>query len=664
MDRLRTAMTSVGLDATQQGWSMVYVRKQKAVLDGGRLLIQVTLKEPKGEARRQFEMECDEVPAKEKAAKLKLYEFLDLGGGNRALVDVPVPGSGRPTKELDKRGNPKKVAEVRVMSRFVVGEVRVLVDDYRYSDDLYDADDKTGLAAEYITLSETTSANVKDWTKKLAHALESPDEKPMLTLDRVDGAPGSPLRIVSSKGFQGPTKPGESPKRVRIYWDESILEDDVLVDAGGKIGLLPQRDDRRAPPWLWLFIPRNAAEGMHSIHAEQEETGLKTEPIKVRVNHPDRKQLAEDFDALLERYKKDVPANPDSTSGVTWNITRAFGAPDFKCGDYQNKVLYFLTGLLFNEDPALRKLLDGFDFGPLMSGPAEIRFTHHFVVIYPRGQDWHKLGVFLDPWGVQKPQALVVNPKLVSDLAWWQSCNLYQPEFIPRGLFIDRSTVAEFTSTPRADTLTAPGVHYPTHTDNPELFYRDFVHAKKEAGAAPSTGPEIPPTRLTVHCPVNVLVTDRKTGKRLGSADGTKPLLEIADGFCEVLESDGEKQWRFGLPAGDYDVKVTPYRAGEFQARLFHADEQEWREYASVPLAADQRADFRVEDGAAGTLTTTDGRDFTAIARKPDEPKEATEEPGALPRHSSLGWVIGIAAAVVLLLAAGVLVVRRRVRRA
>jgi hypothetical protein len=498
-------------------------------------------------------------------------------------------------------------------------------------------------------LSEEATKLALPLAQKLAQALTDPRARPTLTLDRQEGSPGSALRVSASKGFQ-------RGKKLTVYWDESILEDDCRVDSEGRIAVFPQRDDARSAPWLWLFIPKNASLGAHRLHATQE-GGLETEPVTVRVYQPTMKQLADDFDAILERYKKDVPANPNSRNGYTWNITRAFADPAFKCGDYQDKVLYFLTDLLFNEDLAARRLMDGFDFGPLMSGPTEIRFTHHFVVIWPRGRQWPRSGVFMDPWPIQRPQALVLRPDAPPETAWWRACYQYQPEFKGRGLFIDRTTLAEYTSTPRADTLTSPGVHYPTHSDNPAFNYSDFVHGKKTVNAVLPTGPAIPPTSITIHCPVNVLVVDRQTGKRLGSADGVTLLHEIPDGFCEMGEAGGAKHWRFGLPAGAFDVKITPYRAGEFHAAVIRSKEESLSEFPPVAVTVGQTAAFRVEGGAASTLTTSDGRQLTAIVRSLAEPPEAGSESGT--PSSSTAWLIGIGVATLVLLSASALLVRR-----
>jgi hypothetical protein len=610
-----------------------------------RTIIDVLLETKEELARARYERDAE----RSKDSSWQSEMFAVAGGG-------PVKGYvGVQARDDDFIKDPDGVGGARVLAAHQVGNVVVRILQVRAARYKPGAD-LAARRAERQRVMEEGKKDIKERITKLAQALMDSKEKPALALDRVEGAPGSPLRIASSKGFQ-------RGKRVRIYWDESILEDECLVDPDGFIALLPQRDDVRKVPWLWLFIPRNARDGMHSVYAEQEGTGLKTELVAVRVSRPDRKRLVEDFDAILERYKKDVPANPNSTSGATWNITRALAGPEFKCGDYQNKVLYFLTALLFNEDVAVRRLMDGFDFGPLMSGPAEIRFTHHFVVIWPRGGDWHQNGVILDPWGVQRPQALVLRPDAPPELAWWRPCYQYQPEITPRGLFIDRSTFAEFTSTPRADTLTSPGVHYPTHTDNPEFNYWDFIHGKKQTAPVPD-GPAIPQTRVEVQCPVNVLIVERRTGKRLGAADGTKLVEEIAGGFCEVAEADGEKRWRFGLPEGDYAVTVTPYLAGEFRAKVIHSAGETWYEYPSVKLAADQKAEFSVEVNTAGTLTTTDGRKLTAVSKKSEESKESGEESDGEPAPGgSTRWLIG-AGALVLLLGSGVLFMRLKQRRA
>jgi hypothetical protein len=299
---------------------------------------------------------------------------------------------------------------------------------------------------------------------------EETEGKPFIALDRTDGAPGAPLRLTEHRGF----KPRVGTE---ILWDNQVLEDHVRVKEDGTILAIPGRIDLevRRPPWLWLFIPRDATPGDHTLQIVQEDAHLKSNIVTVSVRHLSRQDLAKDFDALLRLYKEQVPRNPQSTNGRWWNISHAFAGPNFKCGDYQSRVIRFCMGVLFSEDVRTRRLMDGFDFGPLMSGADVIRFTHHFVVIYPKGRDWHMSGVFLDPWPSQSPRAYVVNPRF-SD-AWWQDCKLYEGTK-EDGFFVDRSAYADFLVTQRADKLVyggQKGMFFPTHSDG-GFNYKDLIH--------------------------------------------------------------------------------------------------------------------------------------------------------------------------------------------
>lgn len=68
------------------------------------------------------------------------------------------------------------------------------------------------------------------------------------------------------------------------------------------------------------------------------------------------------------------------------------------CGNYQANTLAILDAIRWSEDPKVRSLMEGFDYGPIQS----LYGGHQAVVIYPKGKDWMTEGIVLDPWIEQK----------------------------------------------------------------------------------------------------------------------------------------------------------------------------------------------------------------------------------------------------------------------
>ncbi len=68
------------------------------------------------------------------------------------------------------------------------------------------------------------------------------------------------------------------------------------------------------------------------------------------------------------------------------------------CGNYQANTLAILDAIRWSEDPKVKSLMEGFDYGPIQS----LYGGHQAVVIYPKGKDWMTEGIVLDPWIEQK----------------------------------------------------------------------------------------------------------------------------------------------------------------------------------------------------------------------------------------------------------------------
>ena len=334
-------------------------------------------------------------------------------------------------------------------------------------------------------------AQWKDLAERTRRFLDMrcPEEnpKPLIRLDRTEGAPGSPLLLKEASHFK-------KDVNAQLTWDGLIIEDNIRIsDDTLEFATMPGKEEVeiRKHPWLWVYIPRDATPGKHKLQAEQRDAGVFSNTIEITVKAMSNYELATDFDDLLGLYGDEVPNNPRSRHGSEWNIFNMFSGPEFKCGDYQARVIRFCSELLFSDDIRRRKLMDGFDFGPLVSGADIIRFTHHFVVIWPRGRDWHERGVFLDPWLSQRPRAFVVNPG--SSDPWWLNCDWYKPEE-PDSFFVDRPAYKDFLSTPRADDLVyggPAGMGFPTHTLG-RFHYEDIINTKKKPPEIYSTGLRFP----------------------------------------------------------------------------------------------------------------------------------------------------------------------------
>lgn len=108
----------------------------------------------------------------------------------------------------------------------------------------------------------------------------------------------------------------------------------------------------------------------------------------------------EKLNKILSLYYSKIPKGL-LTSGNDNNLKSWWDSKykEFACGGYQSKVLTLLDGLRFSLDPAERDLMTDFDYGPIHAYEG----GHQAVVIYPKGSDWGKTGIVLDPWVTQKP---------------------------------------------------------------------------------------------------------------------------------------------------------------------------------------------------------------------------------------------------------------------
>lgn len=120
-------------------------------------------------------------------------------------------------------------------------------------------------------------------------------------------------------------------------------------------------------------------------------------------------ELDDKIRQVLKIYQKRVPKgivdSGKANNLLSWHPIRGKDYEPYTCGGYQSTVLELLDGLKFSKDLKERALLDNWDYGPI-----EVQGgSHHAVVIYPKGTDWVKTGIILDPWITQKPEAYLIR---------------------------------------------------------------------------------------------------------------------------------------------------------------------------------------------------------------------------------------------------------------
>jgi hypothetical protein len=262
---------------------------------------------------------------------------------------------------------------------------------------------------------------------------------------------------------------------------------------------------------------------------------------------------------IIELYKAQIPEGPirgpgfgeyrvkypESMYGSLHNLFIAgkWADPErnFACGGYQEQVLAFFDSIRFNKDPEVRKLLNGFDYGPISRGRITLLHGHNAVLLYVSGKEWSELSQLtltrnswvFDPWPTQSPKI----------------CSL-----------------TDFSG----------GFGEP----EPDIFTVEQTHPMKVCSGYPLTGgvvytnwkwmginpksPLPPKSSIVVNCPVNVLVTNSQ-GQRAGTlSDGTK-IQEFPAYIYQTTENNETIGWYFGVFEGVHNIVITGQSTGTFE---------------------------------------------------------------------------------------------------
>ncbi|MEM2988458.1 MAG: hypothetical protein QXU06_00890 [Candidatus Bathyarchaeia archaeon] len=209
----------------------------------------------------------------------------------------------------------------------------------------------------------------------------------------------------------------------------------------------------------------------------------------------------------------------------------------YTCGGYQAQTLRFMDRLRFHEDPEVRKLLKGLDYGPIARGFLPLG-AHYAVVLYPIGTDWkwtpEYAGQFarvFDPWPTQKPEAYYVE-------------EFERPWGFARESGFHKSDPNNLWS---GYPLTGGAVYV-----NYEVL-----------GNRPAPPQERPSAAVVVDCPVDVLITDSE-GRRLGKMSDDVFMQEFPAFIYRNMEGGEAASWYLELPKGAFALEITGRSAGKF----------------------------------------------------------------------------------------------------
>ncbi|TVQ87495.1 MAG: hypothetical protein EA397_18080 [Deltaproteobacteria bacterium] len=346
--------------------------------------------------------------------------------------------------------------------------------------------------------------------------------------------------------------------------------------------------------------------------AKREQTDRGYGTIVLTIEGQASKLTAEQARALLLRmFHAKIPEGTTRGEGLTWvaspgfanNLWALMGYKKYDhtaCGGYQDKVLRLLDDLRNNGSDIEKSIFDHFDYGPIHAYYG----GHQAVVLYPKGTDWDKTGLVLDPWPEQKPTTYGIAD-------WKQRFSFgVGPSSVYRGLY----------------PLTG-GASYPTpavrFTPEQVAIFRGLPEFEQSRLRALS--PEQRARRLdelagdakrvaiSVHSPVKLLVRDEQ-GRRVGYLPNGSFVYEIPGTDVDLFPSaDGHRGAVYFLPERAYDVFAYPERQGTFDlSYVKHRDRpgeaiQRWQGLTATP-GAQTALTLRPLDAHVPSLKDRSGR--------------------------------------------------------
>ena len=293
-----------------------------------------------------------------------------------------------------------------------------------------------------------------------------------------------------------------------------------------------------------------------------------------------------EFGGIFKHFANVVGFVPESQLGsinnVFSNLNIWEGLNEFVCGGYQAQSLDFFHRLQFNEDPAVRELLIGMDYGPVARGyivpGSHYLLGHHAVSLHPINANWKdfaeikRIAAIFDPWPRQTPDVVTVE------------------EFEGPGGFCVDPWAKQATDQNKVFS------GYPL-TDG-RVYVNPFF-----GGDAPKFEPMKKETSgIFGGSPVNMLVTNAK-GDRVGALPDGSIVQEFPSNIQHFDSKTDDGSWYIGLPDGSFDLTITGTGTGTF--RLLTSGKvagNDLLDYGKQPTTPGEEAHIKLDSDIPGMM--------------------------------------------------------------
>lgn len=235
---------------------------------------------------------------------------------------------------------------------------------------------------------------------------------------------------------------------------------------------------------------------------------------------------------------------------------------DYVCGAYQSRVLGMLDNIKYGNDPAQKKLLEGYDYGPIQANCGITPGGHQAVVIYPKGTDWRVTGTVLDPWPEQRSKSYTMEE--------WKK--IFPHGVNPSGYYKGQYPICGGSgyNDPRKTELTpAESEWYKSLSGKRQATYRnikDVVERKRRMKMDYANKDN--ETRTMADCPLHLYIIDA-AGRISGFPDG-QLRTDIPGVSVNTLQlSDGTFWTELAYPA-NADYKIMMKGTGKGAAIVYN----------------------------------------------------------------------------------------------
>lgn len=287
--------------------------------------------------------------------------------------------------------------------------------------------------------------------------------------------------------------------------------------------------------------------------------------------------LASNLYNLTNAYQQEIPTGVAinilemPTGGWFNNLLFAHVIGEIRtCGSYQNYVMDFLDRVRTSNDPNVRSMLNGYDYGPIQTNGG----GHVAVVVFPSGTDWHDTGTVFDPWPTQKPMAYDID-------TWFLTLGLYAYSgYYPEPSFGSENLYPHLSGKPPS---------YPAQSD----LDRKLALPVNQI--------------LVINSPVTVMVEledGRQIGVRPNKAGINQAPQDVS--FYTLPKENGEYSWFFFLP--DEAADVTVYGQNEGTVHIALISDNLIYSYGPQQINQSEAAEFSIsENSSLGILNFENG---------------------------------------------------------